>query len=155
MKKQIDLVEECLIEAQKAYKKGEVPIGAIVVKNGKIISRAYNTREHSQNALHHAEIIAINKACKKLKSWRLDDCEMFVSLEPCPMCAGAILNCRLKKINILCLDDNYGAVMSKYHLLNGNALNHKTEVEYIENPKSKQLIQSFFKNIRKNKSKSN
>lgn len=147
--KKDNYIDECIAEAQKAYKKNEVPIGAIIVKNGKIIARAYNKREHSQNALHHAEIIAIDKACKKTKSWRLDDCEMFVSLEPCPMCAGAILNARLKKVSILCLDNNHGAVMSKYHLLNDNVLNHTTQVEYIENLEAKNLIQLFFKMIRK------
>ena len=142
-------IDECMRQAKKAYKKNEVPIGAIIVKNNKIIARAYDKREHSQNALHHAEIIAIDKACKKLKSWRLDDCEMFVSLEPCPMCAGAILNARLKKVTILCLDNNHGAVASKYHLLDDNVLNHKTCVELIDTLEAKQLIQNFFRNIRK------
>lgn len=145
----INYIEECINQAKKAYKKNEVPIGAIIVKNGKIIARAYNKREHNQNALHHAEIIAIDNACKKLKSWRLDDCEMYVSLEPCPMCAGAILNARLKKVTILCLDDNHGAVMSKYHLLDDNILNHKTDVDFADTLEAKKLLQTFFKNIRK------
>lgn len=147
----MNYIEECLKEAEKANKKKEVPIGAIIVKNGKIIARGHNKREHSQNALHHAEIIAINKACKKLKSWRLDGCEMFVSLEPCPMCAGAILNARLNKVTVLCLDENHGAVFSKYRLLSDNVLNHTTQIELTESTQAKALIQSFFKNIRKKK----
>lgn len=145
----MNYIEECLKEAKKAYKKGEVPIGAIIIKNDKIISRAHNTREHSQNALHHAEIIAIDKACKKMKSWRLNDCEMYVSLEPCPMCAGAILNARIKKLHILCLDKDHGAVVSKYSLLTDNVLNHTTEIELIDNEDSKKMLQDFFKNLRK------
>lgn len=149
----MNYIDICLKEAEKAEKKKEVPIGAIIVKDGKIIARGHNRREKSQNALHHAEIIAINKACKKLKSWRLDGCEMFVSLEPCPMCAGAILNARLDKVTILCLDENHGAVLSKYHLLEDNILNHKTKVNVVETQKSKDLIQTFFKSIRKKREK--
>lgn len=149
----MDYIDICLKEAEKAKKKKEVPIGAIIVKGEKIIASGHNMREKSQNALHHAEIIAINKACKKLKSWRLDGCEMFVSLEPCPMCAGAILNARLDKVTILCLDENHGAVTSKYHLLDDNILNHKTTVEVVETQKSKELIQTFFKSIRKKREK--
>lgn len=147
----MNYIDICIKEAEKAKKKNEVPIGAVIVKDKKIIARAHNTREKTQNALHHAEIIAINKACKKLKSWRLDGCEMFVSLEPCPMCAGAILNARLEKVTVLCLDENHGAVFSKYHLLSDNVLNHTTQAEFVENKDAKQLVQSFFKSIRKKK----
>ena len=85
-------------EAKKALKEDEVPIGAVIVKDGKVISKAYNKREKSQNAICHAEILAIEKACKKLKSWRLDGAEIYVTLEPCPMCAGAIANARIEKL---------------------------------------------------------
>lgn len=81
-----------------AYTKEEIPVGAVIVRDGKIISKAYNTREKSQVATHHAEILAIEKACKKLRSWRLDDCNLYVTLEPCPMCAGAIMNARIKNV---------------------------------------------------------
>lgn len=140
-----------ILEAEKALKKDEVPIGAIIVHNGKVIAKAHNLRERKQNATYHAEILAINKACKKLKSWRLSDAEMYVTLEPCPMCAGAILNSRLKKIYVGCLDKEHGAVVSKYTLLQDGVLNHKTEVEVVENMKCKELIQSFFKSHRKNR----
>ena len=145
-------METAIDLAKKAYNKGEVPIGAVIVHNGKIIAKAYNNREHTQQAINHAEIIAIKKACKKLHSWRLNECDMYVTLEPCAMCAGAILNARLKSVHIACLDDTHGAVLSKYNLLTDGTLNHKTEVivgECEEN--SKQLIKTFFKNLRKNK----
>ena len=148
----MNYMEEAINLAQKAYKKEEVPIGAVIVRNGKIVARAYNNRERSQQAINHAEIIAIKKACKKLKSWRLNDCDMYVTLEPCAMCAGAILNARLKSVHIACLDETHGAVVSKYNLLTDGTLNHKTEIIVGESEDvSKQLIQSFFKNLRKNK----
>ncbi len=144
---------KCAIDqAQKAYSKNEVPIGAVIVRNGKIISRAYNTREKTQQALNHAEVIAIQKACKKLKSWRLNDCEMYVTLEPCCMCAGAILNARIKRLHIACLDDAHGAVVSKYNILTDGTLYHKTDiiVGEMEN-ESKKLMKLFFKNLRNKK----
>lgn len=130
---------------------GEVPIGAVITRNGKILASAHNTREKDQIATHHAEIIAIEKACKKLKSWRLDDCEIYVNLEPCPMCAGAILNARIKYLYYAVKDENSGAI-SKFNMLK-NTLNHTTEytqlTEYEE--ENKNLIQNFFKSKRKNK----
>jgi len=148
----MDFMEEAIKLAQKAYKKNEVPIGAIIVKDGKIIARAYNNREHTQQAINHAEIVAIKKACKKLRSWRLNDCDMYVTLEPCAMCAGAILNSRLKTVHIACKDETHGAVISKYSLLSDGTLNHTTNVIVGENEvKSKNLIKSFFKNLRNKK----
>lgn len=141
-------MEEALKEAQKALKKDEVPIGAVIVKDGKIIARGRNSREKSQNALKHAEIIAINKACKKLKSWRLDGCEIYVTLEPCPMCAGAIANARISKVV-------YGAKETTSEdnlcelILKSNRLNHKPNIEYRENKFCKDILQDFFKNKRK------
>lgn len=142
-------MEQAIKQAKKAFAKKEIPIGAIIVRNGKIISSAYNTREHSQQAINHAEIITIKKACKKLKSWRLNECEMYVTLEPCPMCAGAILNSRINKLHISCLDEKSGAVISKYTLLDDGALNHKCSVVVGEHEQdSKKLIQDFFKKLR-------
>ena len=150
----MSFMEEAIKLAEKAYKKEEVPIGAVIVRNGKIIARAYNNRERSQQAINHAEIIAIKKACKKLKSWRLNDCEMYVTLEPCSMCAGAILNARLKSVHIACLDDSHGAVVSKYNLLTDGTLNHKTDILVGEcEQQSKQLLQSFFKSLRNKQKK--
>ena len=133
----------------KACSKGEIPIGAVIVKNGKILSKAYNKREKSQIATHHAEILAIEKACKKLKSWRLNDCDLFVTLEPCPMCAGAILNARIKNLFYAVKDEPSGAI-SKFNLLE-STLNHTTNSifmpEYEE--ENKTLIQTFFREKRK------
>ena len=91
-------MRQALTQAKKAYENGEVPIGAVIVYNGKVIARAYNKRNASKIATKHAEILAIEKACKKLNSWRLDDCDIYVTLEPCPMCAGAIMNARIKNV---------------------------------------------------------
>jgi len=135
--------------ALKAYSKGEVPVGAVVVKNNKVINYAYNKREKNQIATHHAEILAIQKACKKLKSWRLDDCDMFVTLEPCPMCAGAIINARIKNLYYAVKDESSGGI-SKFNILE-NTLNHTTTAiqlkEYEE--ENKTLIKNFFKEKRK------
>ena len=147
-------MQQALIQAQKAFDRGEIPIGAIIVKDNKIISTGYNTREKTQQALNHAEIIAIKKACKKLKSWRLNDCEMYVTLEPCVMCAGAILNARISKVHIACLDETHGAVVSKYNILSDGTLNHKTDIVVGEHEtEAKKLIQTFFKKLRKNNCK--
>lgn len=144
-------MKEAICQGYIALQKNEIPIGAIIIKNGKIIAKAYNNREHSQIAINHAEIIAIKKACKKLHSWRLDDCELFVTLEPCPMCAGAILNARISKVTFGALDENHGAVTSKYHLLDDKVLNHKTDWIFEKNNECKEMLQTFFKNARKKK----
>lgn len=121
------------------------------MRAGKIIASAHNTKERTQNALHHAEILAINKACKKLKSWRLDDCDMYVTLEPCPMCAGAILSSRIKTLHIATLDEKYGSAVSKYQLLSDHNLNHSTEIVVGEcENESKTMLSDFFCNLRKN-----
>jgi len=145
-------MEQALIMAKKAYKREEVPVGAIIVRNGKVVSRAYNSREKKQNALHHAEILAINKACKKLKSFRLDDCEMYVTLEPCPMCSGAIINARLKKVYYGCPDLNYGCAGSKYNFLQDKTFEHLVDVEGgLLSEECSKLIKDFFIEIRKKK----
>ena len=102
-------MKEALKEAKKAYEKLEVPVGAVIVKDGKIIARAHNLKETKYDTTKHAEILAIQKASKKLKSWRLTDCEMYITLEPCSMCAGALINSRIKKIYIGALDNKTGA----------------------------------------------
>ncbi len=135
--------------AQKAYKKGEVPIGAVIVKEGKIIAKAYNNREKTQNAINHAEIIAINKACKKLKSWRLDGCELYCTLEPCFMCSGAILNARIKTLYFGAYEQKSGSASSKFNLFEDTGHNHKCEVVGgIMEQDCKKLMQDFFANLR-------
>ena len=98
--------------ARKAAQKGEVPVGAVIVKDGMIIASGYNKREEKKNALMHAEMIAIDRACRKLGAWRLEDCELYVTLEPCPMCAGAVANARIKKVYFGAYDTKMGAVSS-------------------------------------------
>lgn len=144
-----DFMKEAIKEAQKALKYNEVPIGAVIVLDGKIIARGYNKREKTQNATSHAEIIAIEKACKKLKSWRLDNAEIYVTLEPCPMCAGAIANARIKKLIFASKEKTSGDNLCEA-ILSSNRLNHKTEIYYDEhyNEKCSQLLTDFFKNKR-------
>ena len=122
-------MKEALKEAKKAYAIEEVPVGAVIVKDGKIIARAYNKKETKKTATSHAEILAIEKACKKLDSWRLTDCEMYVTLEPCSMCAGALINSRIKKLYIGTQDEKTGACGSVLNLLEDYKFNHKIEVE--------------------------
>lgn len=145
-------MSKALEQAKKAYKKNEVPVGAIIVYNNKIIASCYNKREKCQNALYHAEILAINKACKKLKSFRLDNCEMYVTLEPCPMCSGAIVNARLKKLYFGCQDFNYGCCGSKYNFLQDKNFEHLVDVEgNILKEECSSLIKTFFARIREKK----
>ena len=124
------MIEFAIEQAKKAAKRGEVPIGAVIVRNGRVISKAHNMRECKQNALYHAEIIAINRACKKLKSWRLDDCDMYVTLEPCQMCMGAITNARLKSVY-------YGAGST-------TDLNWTVEKHDMKNEECSKLLKDFF-----------
>ena len=137
--------------------KGEIPIGAVIVKNNKVIAKAYNKKEKHQIATHHAEILAIQKANKKLHSWRLDDCDIYVNKEPCPMCAGAIVGARIKNLFYAVKDKDNGGV-SRFNILN-NTNNHTTNsTQLCEFEKENlDLIQIFFKNkrkLQKNKQKS-
>ena len=138
-----------LKEAEKSYNDGEVPIGAVIVLDGKIIARGRNKRNKSKNAIAHAEILAINKACKKFNDWRLENAEMYVTLEPCPMCAGAIANSRIKKVYFGAYERKSGAVLSNFHILFSTGLNHQVEVEGgIMEEECSNLIKNFFKNKR-------
>ena len=146
-------MKEALKEAEKAYSKLEVPVGAVIVKDGKIIARAYNQKESKTDTTKHAEILAIQKASKKLKSWRLIDCEMYVTLEPCTMCAGAIIHSRIKKVYIGAMDEKTGAVGSVLNLFEDYKFNHKPEVEKgILKEDCEILLKQFFKELRKLKS---
>lgn len=142
-------MEKAIEEAEKAAKIGEVPIGAIIVKNGEIISSGYNKREIRKNALLHAEIEAINNACKKLGSWRLMDCDLYVTLEPCPMCTGAIINSRIKRLIFGAKDEKAGSCGSVINLFE-LGYNHKPEIiSGIMEEKCRTLLSEFFKNLRK------
>ena len=143
-------MKEALKEAKKAYKKKEVPVGVVIVKDDKIIARAYNQKERKNSPIKHAEIIAIEKACKKLNNWRLNDCEMYVTLEPCPMCAGAIINSRIKKVYIGAIQEKTGACGSKVDLIEEYKTETKIDVEFgILKDKCLNLVQNFFKELRK------
>ena len=139
---------EAISLAKTAATEGEVPVGAVIVKNGEIIARGKNEREKKQNALSHAEIEAINNACKALNSWRLDDCEMYVTLEPCPMCAGAIINARIKTLVFGAYDSKMGSVDSVVNLCD-YPYNHKVEVYGgICEDECLEIIKDFFKRLR-------
>ncbi len=139
-----------LKEAEKARLKDEVPVGAVIVSDGKIIARGHNLRESKHNALCHAEIIAINKACKKLKAWRLEKATLYVTLEPCPMCAGAILQSRIKRVVYGANDLKGGALKSSFNLFEQKGLNHHPEItDGIMKDKCSSIITNYFKTKRK------
>ncbi len=155
MNKKEKFMKEALKEAQKAFNKNEVPVGCVIVQNDKIISRGHNLKETKLDTTYHAEIIAIKKASKKLKSWRLIDCEMYVTLEPCSMCAGAIINSRIKKIYIGTDDEKTGACGSVLNLLQDYQFNHIVDIERnILKLDCESILKDFFKNLRKIKRKS-
>ena len=136
-------MELALEQAKIAYKKSEIPIGCVIVKNGKVIAKAYNTREKSKSAIAHAEILAIDKACKKVKNWRLEDSDIFVSVEPCLMCMGAILNARIKNVYYGAKNTSMTNVDIDY---SKSILNHKVNVVAgIKEEECASLLKSFFK----------
>ncbi|MGN1104983.1 MAG: nucleoside deaminase [Candidatus Coproplasma sp.] len=134
--------------ARKAFDEGEVPIGAVVVLDGKIIARGHNRRTGRQIATAHAEIEAIEKACKKLKSWRIPDCELYVTLEPCPMCMGAVLNSRIKKVYFGAKEDKGRSLTAQ--IATANLLNHTVEVEGgVMEEECRKILSDFFSSMRK------
>ncbi len=140
-----------LKEAKKAYDILEVPVGCVIVKDGKIIAKAHNKRETSQTTTAHAEILAINKACKKIGSWRLNDCDMYVTLEPCSMCSGAIIQSRIKNLYFGAYDEKTGAAGSVLNLFE-IPFNHKVNViSEVNKTECENIIKMFFKNLRDNK----
>ena len=145
-------MQQALIEAQKAAELGEVPIGAIIVYQDEIIARAHNLRETSQNALTHAESMAIQEACNKIGSWRLEDTTLYVTLEPCPMCAGAILQSRVPRVVYGARDVKAGCVDSLYRLLNDERFNHECDVtEGVLAEECGQILTDFFRALRERK----
>lgn len=147
-------MKEALKEAVKASKKLEIPVGCVIVKDGKIIARAHNQKETKCDTTKHAEIMAIQKASKKLSSWRLLNCEMYVTLEPCAMCAGAIINSRIKKVYIGTLDPKTGVAGSVCNLFLDYTWNHKVEIQTgILKEQCEKEIKDFFKKLRESKKK--
>lgn len=145
-----EFMKIALAEAKKAYDKEEVPVGAVIVQDGKIIAKAHNLKETKNDTICHAEILAIQKASKKLKKWRLTDCEMYVTLEPCSMCTGALINCRLKKLYIGTMDTKTGACGSVLNLLEDYKFNHVVEIETgILQKDCEKILKDFFKFLRK------
>ena len=140
--------------AKAALKEGEVPIGAVVVCNGKVIARGHNRRTKKQIATAHAEVEAIEKACKKLKSWRIPECELYVTLEPCPMCMGAMLNARIKKVYL----GEYEAkgITLTSEIANANLLNHIVEVEGgVMEKECAEILSTFFREMRERTKRKN
>ena len=136
-------------EAYKAELKDEVPIGAVIVHDGKIIARAHNTRQTKQISTHHAEILCIEKACRKLNSWRLEECDLYVTLEPCPMCAGAIQQSRIRKVVFGAYDPKGGFFGSNFNINEVKGLNHYPEVEGgVMKEETAQLLKDFFRKKR-------
>ena len=145
-------MNQALEEAKKAALLGEVPIGAVLVYEGEIIARAHNLRETTQNATTHAELMVIQEACKKLGSWRLEQTTLYVTLEPCPMCAGAILQSRVPRVVYGARDIKAGCVDSLYHLLNDAGFNHDCDVtEGILAEECGQILTDFFRALRERK----
>lgn len=141
-------MQEALSLAKISLKENEVPVGAVVVKDGKIIGRGRNRREQLKNALSHAEIEAINDACKNLSSWRLDGCDIYVTLEPCPMCAGAIINARINKVIYGANDKKMGAVSSVISTFDLD-FNHRPKViSSVMEKECSEILSDFFKSLR-------
>ena len=139
-------------QARKAGAIGEVPIGCVIVYEDKIIARGYNRRTIDKNVLSHAEIIAIKKACKKIGDWRLEGCTMYVTLEPCPMCAGAIVQARIPKVVIGCMNPKAGCAGSVLDLLHEDGFNHQVEMDNgVLEEECSRLMKEFFKALREKK----
>lgn len=143
-------MKEAIRQAKKADALGEVPIGCIIVYEEKIIARGYNRRIIDKNVLSHAEIIAIKKACKKMGDWRLEGCTMYVTMEPCPMCAGAIVQARIPSVVIGCMNPKAGCAGSVLDMLHEDGFNHQVETQTgVLGEECSRMLKSFFKELRK------
>lgn len=152
MEADIKYMKIALAEARKAYQRAEVPIGAVVICNDQVVGRGFNLREQTQDPTSHAEMIALREAAKNEASWRLENCQLYVTLEPCPMCAGAILQSRIERLVYGASDPKAGAVNSLYQLLNDDRFNHQVEVEAgVMEKEAAQLLKSFFRDLRERK----
>lgn len=149
-------MKEALKQAKKAEAIDEVPIGAVIVLDGKIIARAHNLRESKQNSIAHAEILAIQKACKKLGTWRLENCILYVTLEPCPMCSGAILQSRIKRVVYGASDPKGGCIESCMKMYEVEGFNHYPQVTSgVLKEECSELLKNFFKRKREEKKQRN
>jgi len=150
MEDKIRFMKQAIVQAKKAAAMGEVPIGCVIVYQGKVVGRGYNRRMTDKNTLSHAELNAIRKASKKLDDWRLDDCEMYITLEPCQMCSGAIVQARIKKVYIGAMNPKAGCAGSVLDLLHVKAFNHQVETEEgILEEECGKLLKDFFAELRK------
>ena len=147
----MDYMNEALKEAKKAYIQGEVPIGAVIVKDDIIIARAFNMKETLNLATAHAEILAINKASEFLKSWRLNGCEMYVTVEPCAMCASAIAHARISRLHIGTFNRDMGACGTIFNILDYDIFNTTVDIKWCYNDKCSNIITQFFEERRKEK----
>ena len=146
-------MREAIRQAKKAGKLGEVPIGCVIVYQNKIIGRGYNRRIIDKNVLSHAEIIAIKKACKVMGDWRLEDCTMYVTLEPCPMCAGAIVQARIPRVVIGCMNPKAGCAGSVLDMLHEDGFNHQAETSIgMMEEECSTMLKEFFRELRRSKS---
>lgn len=166
MKQDVDIAIKCqeknndikymrlaLNEAKKAYNNGDVPVGCVIVKNGEVIARAHNIRQLKKDTLGHSEIVAIKKACKKLNAWILEGCTMYVTLEPCLMCAGAILHARIERLVYATEEPKFGSIESVARVLDNDKYNHVVKIEKgILKDEASELLKKFFKEIRIKKS---
>lgn len=142
-------MKEAIRQAKKAYALGEVPIGCVIVHDGKIIGRGYNRRNTDKNTLSHAELIAIRKASKVIGDWRLEECTLYVTLEPCQMCAGAIVQARIPKVVMACMNPKAGCAGSILNILDQPEFNHQVEsVRGVMEEECAQLLKTFFKELR-------
>ena len=145
-------MREAIRQAKKAYLLEEVPIGCVIVHEGKIIARGYNRRNTDRNTLSHAELIAIRKAAKKLGDWRLEECTMYVTLEPCQMCAGAMMQARLTEAVIGCMNPKAGCAGSVLNILEMDGFNHKVQVTRgVLEEECSQMMSQFFRELREKK----
>ena len=145
-------MKEAIKQAKKAYALDEVPIGCVIVQEGKIIARGYNRRNTDKNTLSHAELIAIRKASRKTGDWRLEDCTMYITLEPCQMCAGAIVQARIKTVVLGCYNPKAGCAGSVLNLLQMQQFNHQVEIiDNIMKEECSGLISQFFRELRSRK----
>ena len=152
MTEQERFMKEAIRQARKAYLLEEVPIGCVIVHDGKIIARGYNRRNTDKNTLSHAELIAIRKAAKKLGDWRLEECTMYVTLEPCQMCAGAMMQARLTEAVIGCMNPKAGCAGSVLNILEMDGFNHKVQVTRgVLEEECSQMMSQFFRELREKK----